>query len=295
MWADDRGSAVALGKAPVETDGRSTCRRHRKRRCASKLLDAAGRPWQRKRGWFWARQGRSSGFALAGHAGPERARRTLPQGSVAHPEAVPGQTGRLEKPCSGPSSHFVTHQSAETTPYPGTESGPRHVCGGTLQACGAYPGTHADAHSRFVPRGRGAARPGPSWFERRHPQGGIASRTTSGAGNWGRSSKSTGAGRRLVRLQQRWLPGSVRRFGTPLGAGITIPAAQRRRPLPHNTLSETTAMARLRTSHRPAGSLGSFSMAASQPTYDNDGQRDCWSPAMPSSFCPHRGDGTFEM
>jgi hypothetical protein len=77
MWGlNDRGSAVALGKAPVETDGSFYVQAPSETPLRFELLDAAGKTVAAEKGWFWARKGEQR-VCVGCHAGPERAPENL--------------------------------------------------------------------------------------------------------------------------------------------------------------------------------------------------------------------------
>ena len=77
MWGlNDRGSAVALGKAPVETDGSFYVEAPSETPLRFELLDAAGKTVAAEKGWFWARKGEQR-VCVGCHAGPERAPENL--------------------------------------------------------------------------------------------------------------------------------------------------------------------------------------------------------------------------
>lgn len=99
VWAlDDKNNAVALGEAPVESDGSFYVQVPSERAIRFELLDGAGKSVAVEKGWFWARRGEQRVCAGC-HAGPERApdnavpavllRTTQPV-----PMALPAQTGK---------------------------------------------------------------------------------------------------------------------------------------------------------------------------------------------------------
>ena len=77
VWSlNDRGSAVALGKAPVETDGSFYVQTPSETPLRFELLDGAGKTVAAEKGWFWARKGEQR-VCVGCHAGPERAPENL--------------------------------------------------------------------------------------------------------------------------------------------------------------------------------------------------------------------------
>lgn len=73
VWAqDDRGTAVALGTAPVEPDGSFFVTTPADRPVRFELLDKAGKTVAAEKGWFWYRRGEQR-VCVGCHAGPERA------------------------------------------------------------------------------------------------------------------------------------------------------------------------------------------------------------------------------
>lgn len=77
VWSlNDRGSAVALGKAPVETDGSFYVQAPSETPLRFELLDGAGKTVAVEKGWFWARKGEQR-VCVGCHAGPERAPENL--------------------------------------------------------------------------------------------------------------------------------------------------------------------------------------------------------------------------
>jgi hypothetical protein len=73
VWGlNERGSAVALGKAPVETDGSFYVQAPSETPLRFELLDSAGKTVAAEKGWFWARKGEQR-VCVGCHAGPERA------------------------------------------------------------------------------------------------------------------------------------------------------------------------------------------------------------------------------
>jgi hypothetical protein len=73
VWGlNERGSAVALGKAPVETDGSFYVQAPSETPLRFELLDGAGKTVAGEKGWFWARKGEQR-VCVGCHAGPERA------------------------------------------------------------------------------------------------------------------------------------------------------------------------------------------------------------------------------
>jgi len=77
VWSlSDRGGAVALGKAPVETDGSFYVQAPSETPLRFELLDRAGKTVAAEKGWFWARQGEQR-VCVGCHAGPERAPENL--------------------------------------------------------------------------------------------------------------------------------------------------------------------------------------------------------------------------
>ena len=77
MWSlDKRGSAVALGKAPVEADGSFYVQAPSETPLRFELLDGAGKTVAAEKGWFWARTGEQR-VCVGCHAGPERAPENL--------------------------------------------------------------------------------------------------------------------------------------------------------------------------------------------------------------------------
>jgi hypothetical protein len=77
VWGlNDRGGAVALGKAPVETDGSFYVQAPSETPLRFELLDGAGKTLAAEKGWFWARKGEQR-VCVGCHAGPERAPENL--------------------------------------------------------------------------------------------------------------------------------------------------------------------------------------------------------------------------
>jgi len=73
VWAlDDAGMAVAIGKAPVESDGSFFVQSPSEHAIRFELLDRAGKAVAAEKGWFWARRGEQR-ICVGCHAGPERA------------------------------------------------------------------------------------------------------------------------------------------------------------------------------------------------------------------------------
>jgi hypothetical protein len=73
VWGlNERGSAVALGKALVETDGSFYVQAPSETPLRFELLDGAGKTVAAEKGWFWARKGEQR-VCVGCHAGPERA------------------------------------------------------------------------------------------------------------------------------------------------------------------------------------------------------------------------------
>jgi hypothetical protein len=77
VWSlNQRGGAVALGKAPVENDGSFYVQAPSETPLRFELLDAAGKTVAAEKGWFWARKGEQR-VCVGCHAGPERAPENL--------------------------------------------------------------------------------------------------------------------------------------------------------------------------------------------------------------------------
>jgi hypothetical protein len=77
VWSlNNRGSAVALGKAPVEADGSFYVQTPSETPLRFELLDGAGKTVAAEKGWFWARKGEQR-VCVGCHAGPERAPENL--------------------------------------------------------------------------------------------------------------------------------------------------------------------------------------------------------------------------
>ena len=73
VWSmNERGAAVALGKAPVEADGSFYVQAPSEVPLRFELLDRAGKTVAAEKGWFWARKGEQR-VCVGCHAGPERA------------------------------------------------------------------------------------------------------------------------------------------------------------------------------------------------------------------------------
>jgi hypothetical protein len=73
VWAlQDADKAVALGEAPVESDGSFYVQVPSERAIRFELLDRAGKAVAAEKGWFWARRGEQR-VCVGCHAGPERA------------------------------------------------------------------------------------------------------------------------------------------------------------------------------------------------------------------------------
>jgi hypothetical protein len=73
VWArDDRGAAVALGTARVESDGSFFLTTPADRGVRFELLDGTGKTVAAEKGWFWYRRGEQR-VCVGCHAGPERA------------------------------------------------------------------------------------------------------------------------------------------------------------------------------------------------------------------------------
>lgn len=69
---DADGHAVAMGTAPVESDGSFFVKAPADRAIRFVLLDAKGGVLRQERGWFWIRKGEQR-YCVGCHAGPERA------------------------------------------------------------------------------------------------------------------------------------------------------------------------------------------------------------------------------
>jgi hypothetical protein len=77
VWSlNQRGEAVALGRAPVETDGSFYVQVPSETPLRFELLDGAGKTVAAEKGWFWARKGEQR-VCVGCHAGPERAPENL--------------------------------------------------------------------------------------------------------------------------------------------------------------------------------------------------------------------------
>jgi hypothetical protein len=77
VWSmNERGAAVALGTAPVETDGSFYVQTPSEAPLRFELLDRAGKTVAAEKGWFWARKGEQR-VCVGCHAGPERAPENL--------------------------------------------------------------------------------------------------------------------------------------------------------------------------------------------------------------------------
>ena len=77
VWSqNERGGAVALGKAPVENDGSFYVQAPSEMPLRFELLDGAGKTVAAEKGWFWARKGEQR-VCVGCHAGPERAPENL--------------------------------------------------------------------------------------------------------------------------------------------------------------------------------------------------------------------------
>jgi hypothetical protein len=73
------GHAVAMGTAPVESDGSFFVKAPADRAIRFVLLDAKGTVLRQEHGWFWIRKGEQR-YCVGCHAGPERA----PENAVPH-------------------------------------------------------------------------------------------------------------------------------------------------------------------------------------------------------------------
>jgi len=69
---NERGAAIALGQAPVESDGSFYIQAPSEAPLRFELLDRTGKTIAAEKGWFWARQGEQR-VCVGCHAGPERA------------------------------------------------------------------------------------------------------------------------------------------------------------------------------------------------------------------------------
>jgi hypothetical protein len=69
---DGAGHAVAMGTAPVETDGSFYVKVPADKSIRFALLDAKGAVVRHEHGWFWIRKGEQR-ICVGCHAGPERA------------------------------------------------------------------------------------------------------------------------------------------------------------------------------------------------------------------------------
>jgi hypothetical protein len=77
VWSlNQRGGAVALGKAPVENDGSFYVQAPSETPLRFELLDSAGKTVAAEKGWFWTRKGEQR-VCVGCHAGPERAPENL--------------------------------------------------------------------------------------------------------------------------------------------------------------------------------------------------------------------------
>jgi hypothetical protein len=87
VWAiDDAGEAVALGQAPVASDGSFFVQTPSERAIRFELLDRAGKTVVAEEGWFWARQGEQR-VCVGCHAGPEHSpENATPAILLNHPE-----------------------------------------------------------------------------------------------------------------------------------------------------------------------------------------------------------------
>jgi hypothetical protein len=84
VWGlNQRGSAVALGKAPVEADGSFFVQAPSETPLRFELLDGAGKTVAAEKGWFWARKGEQR-VCVGCHAGPERAPENLSPQVLSH-------------------------------------------------------------------------------------------------------------------------------------------------------------------------------------------------------------------
>ena len=73
VWSQNsHGSAVVLGKAPVESDGSFYVQTPSEVPLRFELLDREGKTIAAEKGWFWARKGEQR-VCVGCHAGPERA------------------------------------------------------------------------------------------------------------------------------------------------------------------------------------------------------------------------------
>jgi hypothetical protein len=73
VWSQNsHGGAVALGKAPVESDGSFFVQTPSEAPLRFELLDREGKTIAAEKGWFWARKGEQR-VCVGCHAGPERA------------------------------------------------------------------------------------------------------------------------------------------------------------------------------------------------------------------------------
>jgi hypothetical protein len=72
VWAlSDAGAPIALGQAPVESDGSFFVEAPSERAIRFELLDRLGKTLAEEKGWFWARRGEQR-VCVGCHAGPER-------------------------------------------------------------------------------------------------------------------------------------------------------------------------------------------------------------------------------
>jgi hypothetical protein len=68
---DAQGHAVAMGTAPVESDGSFLVKTPADKPIRFALLDAKGAVVRQQHGWFWIRRGEQR-YCVGCHAGPER-------------------------------------------------------------------------------------------------------------------------------------------------------------------------------------------------------------------------------
>jgi hypothetical protein len=97
---DDSGNAVAMGTAPVESDGSFFVKAPADRAIRLILLDAKGDMIRQEHGWFWIRRGEQR-YCVGCHAGPEHAPENRVPQVLLHSTTPVDLTGAASRPERG--------------------------------------------------------------------------------------------------------------------------------------------------------------------------------------------------
>jgi len=97
---DDSGNAVAMGTAPVESDGSFFVKAPADRAIRFILLDAKGGVIRQEHGWFWIRRGEQR-YCVGCHAGPEHAPENRVPQVLLHSTTPVDLTGVASRPERG--------------------------------------------------------------------------------------------------------------------------------------------------------------------------------------------------